>query len=97
MQKMLWGITNLSHLHFGVIMVFQILLSTSRLILRLPTEADSMKLQAFENRNMAHLSPWRVTAPELDHKTQIIKWRQECKKTDPFAFYYFCEKILKVK
>ncbi len=35
------------------------ILKTKRLILRLPNEADSVKFQAFDDRNMKHMSPWR--------------------------------------
>lgn len=36
----------------------QISLNTSRLILRLPNENDSFQFQAFDERNVGHMSPW---------------------------------------
>jgi hypothetical protein len=37
----------------------QVSLETCRLLLRLPNESDSIKIKAFDERNMEHLSPWR--------------------------------------
>ncbi len=69
----------------------QILLNTSRLILRLPNEADSVKLQAFDERNMGLMSPWRSAAgePKIDHKTQLLKWDQEFKEGKSIRFLLF--------
>lgn len=69
----------------------QIPLITPRLILRLPEESDAQKLQAFEERNKEHLSPWRSTSEELkmDHATQLIKWRQECEENRAMRFLLF--------
>ncbi len=69
----------------------QILLDTPRLILRLPNEADSVKFQDFDERNMSHLSPWRSATgePALDHKTQLIKWEQEFKEGRSIRFLLF--------
>lgn len=69
----------------------QILLNTSRLILRLPNEADSIKLQAFDERNMGHMSPWESAAgePKIDHRTQLIKWEQEFKEGKSVRFLLF--------
>lgn len=71
----------------------QILLHTSRLILRTPTESDSLELQAFEERNMSRLSPWRSTTAELnlDHKTQIMKWKDEFKENRAIRFLIFLQ------
>ncbi len=69
----------------------QISLTTSRLILRLPNEDDSIKFQAFDDRNKEHLSPWRSATGELkiDHKTQVIKWEQEFKEGKSIRFLLF--------
>ncbi|HEV3270339.1 MAG TPA: GNAT family N-acetyltransferase [Candidatus Rhabdochlamydia sp.] len=69
----------------------QITLTTSRLILRIPTQGDSFELQAFEERNMSHLSPWRSTSVEfnLDHTTQIMKWKEEFKENRAIRFLLF--------
>lgn len=66
----------------------QIFLDTPRLILRLPNEADSIKLQSFNERNMGHLSPWKPTTkePRKDPKTQLIKWEQEFKEGSCIRF-----------
>ncbi|MBA2369773.1 MAG: GNAT family N-acetyltransferase [Candidatus Protochlamydia sp.] len=69
----------------------QILLVTSRLILRLPNEDDSIKLQSFEERNISHLSPWRSTTKEQDFKTQLIKWEQEFKEGSSIRFLLFLQ------
>jgi len=67
------------------------ILKTKRLILRLPNEADSVKFQAFDDRNMKHVSPWRSAAgePKIDHKTQLIKWEQEFKEGKSIRFLLF--------
>lgn len=67
------------------------MLTTSRLILRLPTETDSLALQAFEERNIKHLSPWRSTTSAInqDYKTQIIKWSEEFKENRAIRFLLF--------
>ena len=69
----------------------QIILDTPRLILRLPSEADSVKFQAFDDRNIRHMSPWRSAAgePKIDHKTQLIKWGQEFKEGKSIRFLLF--------
>lgn len=69
----------------------QTTLITSRLILRIPTENDNIELQAFEERNIKHLSPWRSTTSEfaLDHKTQIMKWKEEFKENRAIRFLIF--------
>jgi [ribosomal protein S5]-alanine N-acetyltransferase len=71
----------------------QTTLTTSRLILRIPTENDSLELQAFEERNMSRLSPWRSTTAELnlDHKTQIMKWNEEFKENRAIRFFIFLQ------
>jgi ribosomal-protein-alanine N-acetyltransferase len=54
---------------------FPIILNTSRLILRPPTESDAVAFQAFEDRNSQRLSPWRPSiaqwAKELEEKRAI--------------------------
>ena len=69
----------------------QILLDTPRLILRQPSEADSVKFQDFDERNVKHLSPWRSATgePAIDHKTQLIKWEQEFKEGRSVRFLLF--------
>lgn len=69
----------------------QIILDTPRLILRLPSEADSVKFQDFDERNMSHMSPWRSATgePAIDHKTQLIKWEQEFKEGRSIRFLLF--------
>ncbi|MGB7128695.1 MAG: GNAT family N-acetyltransferase [Candidatus Rhabdochlamydia sp.] len=69
----------------------QITLTTSRLILRIPTEGDSFELQAFEERNMSHLISWRPTLQEfnLDHTTQIMKWKEEFRENRAIRFLLF--------
>ncbi len=71
----------------------QIFLVTPRLILRLPNEADSIKLQNFDERNMSHPSPWRSTTkePKKDSKTQLIKWEQEFKEGSSIRFLLFLQ------
>lgn len=69
----------------------QILLNTSRLILRTPIESDTIGLKAFEERNMIHLSPWRSTAAELnlDHRAQIEQWIKELEENRSIRFLLF--------
>lgn len=69
----------------------QIFLNTPRLILRLPNETDSFQFQAFDERNMNHMSPWRSTVgePRMDHKAQLIKWAQEFKEGRSIRFLLF--------
>lgn len=69
----------------------QVLLDTPRLILRLPSEADSVKFQDFDERNRSHMSPWRSATgkPAIDHKTQLIKWEQEFKENRSIRFLLF--------
>lgn len=69
----------------------QILLDTPRLILRLPSEADSVEFQDFDKRNKGHLSPWRAATGEsaIDHKTQLLKWEQEFKAGLSIRFLLF--------
>lgn len=69
----------------------QIFLTTPRLILRLPCEADSDKLQAFDERNMGHLSRWRsgAEALKIDYKTQLLKWEQEFHEVRSIRFLLF--------
>lgn len=69
----------------------RIILKTPRLILRLPDEDDSIKLQNYDERNMSHLSPWRSTTPEpkKDPKIQLIKWEQEFKEGNAIRFLLF--------
>src|SRR3977135_1901797 len=69
----------------------QLFLNTRRLILRFPHEADSGKFQAFDERNKAHMSPWRssVGVPEIDHKTQLIKWKDEFEAGRSIRFLLF--------
>jgi ribosomal-protein-alanine N-acetyltransferase len=63
-------------------------LNTPRLVLRLPNEADSVKLQAFDVRNVNNSSPWR-SAINIDCKTQLIKWEQEFKEGRSIRFLLF--------
>jgi ribosomal-protein-alanine N-acetyltransferase len=67
------------------------LLNTPRLILRLPNEADSTEFQAFDERNMQHMSPWRSATgePKKDHKAQLIQWEQELKEGKSIRFLLF--------
>jgi ribosomal-protein-alanine N-acetyltransferase len=69
----------------------QILLNTPRLILRLPNKNDDAEFQAFDERNISHMSPWRSGAEEQkkDHKTQLIQWEQECKEGKSIRFLLF--------
>jgi RimJ/RimL family protein N-acetyltransferase len=69
----------------------QILLNTPRLILRLPNENDAVQLQAFDERNRGHMSPWRSTTkePQKDHKAQLIQWIEEFKEGKSVRFLYF--------
>lgn len=69
----------------------QIILNTSRLTLRLPNEADCIKIQHFDDRNKNHLSRWRSTTkePTIDHKTELIKWEQEFKEGKSVRFLLF--------
>lgn len=69
----------------------QILLDTPRLILRLPSKADSVKIQDFDERNVKHLSQWRSATgePPIDHKTQLIKWEQEFEEGRSVRFLLF--------
>jgi ribosomal-protein-alanine N-acetyltransferase len=55
----------------------QILLDTPRLILSTPVEADSIKFQSFDERNVSHLTPWRSSTVPIDYKIQLTKWEQE--------------------
>ena len=66
-------------------------LNTPRLILRLPNQTDSVKFQAFDERNMNQMSPWRSAAgePKIDHKTQLMKWEQEFKEGRSVRFLLF--------
>jgi [ribosomal protein S5]-alanine N-acetyltransferase len=68
-------------------------LTTDRLILRLPTEDDAKKLEAFEERNKKHLSPWswrsNLNEQKLDDKTQIILWNQEFAEDKSIRFFLF--------
>src|SRR3990167_2232335 len=68
----------------------QILLNTQRLILRLPNENDITQLQAFEQRNREHMSPWRSATGEQgkDHKAQLIQWEQEFKEGKSVRFLF---------
>ena len=68
-----------------------ILLDTPRLTLRLPSDADSVKLEVFDEQNRSHLSPWRSTTgePAIDHKTQLKKWEQEFKEGRSVRFLLF--------
>jgi [ribosomal protein S5]-alanine N-acetyltransferase len=76
---------------FGMKKELQILLDTPRLILRLPTEADSVQFQDFDERNIGHLSPWRSATGEtpIDHRTQLTKWEQEFKEGKSIRFLLF--------
>jgi ribosomal-protein-alanine N-acetyltransferase len=69
----------------------QVFLNTSRLILRLPKEGDDVQFQAFDDRNIKTMSPWRSAAgePKIDHKTQIMKWEQEFKEGRSIRFLLF--------
>ncbi|MCX6989987.1 MAG: GNAT family N-acetyltransferase [Chlamydiae bacterium] len=69
----------------------QILLDTPRLILRLSSEADSVKFQDFVKRNMSHRSPWRSATgePSIDYKNQFLKWEQEFKEGRSIRFILF--------
>jgi ribosomal-protein-alanine N-acetyltransferase len=66
-------------------------IKTERLILRLPNETDSVQFQAFDERNMSHMSPWRSATgePKIDHKTQLIKWKEEFKEGRAIRFLLF--------
>ncbi len=66
-------------------------LNTPRLILRLPNETDGVKFQAFDDRNLKHLTPWRSSVGEsrIDHKTQLRKWEQEFKERKSIRFLVF--------
>lgn len=67
-----------------------VLIKTDRLILRLPNEADSIQFQAFEERNIRHLSPWKSTGEtKKDYKTQLIQWEQEFKEGKSIRFLLF--------
>lgn len=67
------------------------LIKTDRLILRLPNEADSVHFQAFDERNIGHMSPWRSATgePKKDHKSQLIQWEQEFKEGKSVRFLLF--------
>ena len=67
---------------------FRISLNTPRLILRLPNENDSVQLQAFDERNISHISPWRSGTGEQEkgRKAQLIKWEQEFKEGKSIRF-----------
>lgn len=69
----------------------QVTLETCRLLLRLPNEADGIKIKAFDERNKEHLSPWRSTTGEAkkDHKAQITQWDQEFKEDKSIRFLLF--------
>ena len=69
----------------------QVILKTSRLILRLPNKTDSIKFKAFDEQNMKHLFPWRSTSGEIkkDHKTQLTQWEQEFKEGKSIRFLLF--------
>jgi [ribosomal protein S5]-alanine N-acetyltransferase len=69
----------------------QISLNTSRLILCLPNEKDSLQFQAFDERNASHLSPSRsiIGEPKTDHKTQLMQWEQEFKEGRSIRFLLF--------
>jgi len=69
----------------------QIILNTSRLLLRQPVEGDHVALEAFENRNIKNRSPWRSTTgePSVDWKTQIIKWQKEFEENRAIRFLLF--------
>ena len=68
-----------------------ILLNTPRLMLRLPNAADSVKLQTFDERNIAHMSPWRSAAgePQKNHQAQLMQWKQEFKEGQSIRFLLF--------
>lgn len=69
----------------------QLILNTPRLVLRFPHQDDSEKFQAFDERNKVHLSPWRSSTgqPEIDHKTQLIKWNDEFETGKSIRFLLF--------
>lgn len=69
----------------------QVLLKTSRLILRTSTESDSDRLKDFEERNISHLSPWRSTTPglKIGYKAQLEQWGQELKENKSVRFLLF--------
>lgn len=75
----------------GTALISDILLETNRLILRTPLEKDAEEFQKYEERNMPRLAPWRGTAPgpEDDHRTQILKWRQELQENKSVRFLLF--------
>lgn len=69
----------------------QFLLNTPRLILRFPNENDSVQFQAFDERNIGNMSPWRLATGEerKDHKAQLIQWEQEFKEGKSIRFLLF--------
>lgn len=66
-------------------------LETCRLLLRLPNETDSIKIKAFDERNMEHLSPWKSTIGKVkkDYKSQIMQWNQDFKEGKSIRFLLF--------
>ncbi len=68
-----------------------VFLKTDRLILRLPNKSDSVHFQAFDERNVDHMSQWRSATgePKKDHKTQIIQWEKEFKEGKSIRFLLF--------
>ena len=69
----------------------KIILNTPRLHVRLLTESDYVELLAFEIRNTKQLSPWRSTStePNVDLKTQIIRWEKEFEENRSVRFLLF--------
>lgn len=67
------------------------ILETCRLILRFPTEADSVKFKSFDERNREHLSPWRsnTEGSKKDYHSQLIQWNQEFIEDRSIRFFLF--------
>lgn len=63
----------------------QILLNTSRLILRIPLIGDCFELQNFEERNKKRLSPWG----SADCEAQITNWMNEFEEKRAVRFALF--------
>lgn len=66
-----------------------IILNTSRLILRTSIESDDLGIQDFEDRNKDHLSPWESTTLKLDSKSKIRKWKQDYEEGKSIRFLLF--------
>ena len=69
----------------------EVLLTTLRLVLRLPKESDGAKLEEFEKANVAQLSPWRTTLlkSEPEYIALIRNWQQEFAEGRSIRFLLF--------